>query len=372
MGVTVYWLIVAAVIVFGFLMPQQGNKKKFYIILMAVLHTFVCGFRYMYLTGDLRKYAWDYSTINNYGWFSDDVFHGGRNAGFYWLMKFVSGISGGDFQSFLILLAVITQVIVAVLIYRYSPKPWLSYLVWNCMAFYVIYDFSAIKQGLVMSVLMCAMMCIFDKKPIKFLIFVLLAGFIHMPALVFLPAYFIANRKLNSYSFIGYFIFAVAVFLFKNQIVNFISGLYYENESFTSSGGIGGRFLLILMFLIGGILFKGFKEKNFVILFNIIIIGAILQMFSSFDNLFTRFADCYLQFLVLFIPLMFYQDENNTTLVPDANGAVLSLNEKNIQLIVLALTAFLIFYYNKTCIGVNIANINDDYTNFRFMWDVTS
>lgn len=161
MGVLVYWLIVAAVIVLGLLMPQQGKKKKYYIIVMAVLHIFVCGFRYMYLTGDLRKYAWEYSTMSDYGWFSNNVFHGGRNAGFYWLMKLVCDLTNGDFQIFLIVLAVITQVIVAVLIYRYSPKPWLSYLVWNCMAFYVIYDFSAIKQGLVMSVLMCAMMCIF-------------------------------------------------------------------------------------------------------------------------------------------------------------------------------------------------------------------
>lgn len=100
MGVTVYWLIVAAVIVFGFIMPQQGEKKKHYIILMAVLHTFVCGFRYMYLTGDLRKYAWEYSTMNNYGWFSNNVFHGGRNAGFYWLMKLVCDLTNGDFQIF--------------------------------------------------------------------------------------------------------------------------------------------------------------------------------------------------------------------------------------------------------------------------------
>lgn len=372
MGVTVYWLIVAAVIVFGFIMPQQGEKKKHYIILMAVLHTFVCGFRYMYLTGDLRKYAWEYSKMNDYGWFSENVFHEGRNAGFYWLMKFVSGISGGDFQAFLILLAVITQVILAILIYRYSPKPWLSYLIWNCMAFYVIYDFSAIKQGLVMSVLMCAMMCIFEKNQIGFLIFVLIAGFIHLPSLVFLPAYFIANRKLNTNTIIGYLAFAAVVFLFKNQIVNFLANIYYEEEFFTSSGGIGGRFLLIVLFLVCGFLVKGFKERNYNLLFNIIIIGAILQMLSSFDNVFTRFADCYLQFLLLFIPMMFYKDEKSTTLIPDANDAVLSLNEKNVQLIVLALTAFFIFYYNKTCIGVNIANINDDYTNFRFMWEVTS
>lgn len=372
MGVSVYWLMVAAVIVFGLLMPQQGEKKKSYIILMTVLHTFVCGFRYMYLTGDLRKYAAEFNTVSYFGWFSDEVFHEGRNAGFYWLMKFVSGLTGGDFQALLILLAVITQVILAILIYRYSSKPWLSYLVWNCMGFYVVYDFSAIKQGLVMSVLMCAMMCIFEKKPVAFLIVMLIAGFIHMPSLAFLPAYFIANRKLNSYSIIGYLVFASAVFLFKNQIVSFFADIYYEDESFSSSGGIGGRFLLMALFLICGILFKGFKEKNFQMLFNIIIIGVILQFFSSYDNLFTRFADLYLQFLVLFIPLMFYQDEKNTTLIPDANGAVLSLNEKNVQLIVLVLTVFLIYYYHKTCIGVEISYAVDDYTNFRFMWDVAS
>ena len=37
MGVKVYYYVVAAVLGFGFLIPQHGNKKKIYIALMAIL-----------------------------------------------------------------------------------------------------------------------------------------------------------------------------------------------------------------------------------------------------------------------------------------------------------------------------------------------
>ena len=43
MGVKVYYYVVAAVLGFGFLIPQHGNKKKIYIALMAILHTSAAG-----------------------------------------------------------------------------------------------------------------------------------------------------------------------------------------------------------------------------------------------------------------------------------------------------------------------------------------
>ena len=152
MGVKVYYYVVAAVLGFGFLIPQHGNKKKIYIALMAILHTFICGWRYMYLTGDLRKYAWGYYNIIEPGWFSAEVFNGGRNFGFFWLQKLFSTVSDGDFQVFLIFIAIVTEAAVAVIVFRYSPAPWLSYLLWNCFGFYV-FGFSAIKQALAMGLL---------------------------------------------------------------------------------------------------------------------------------------------------------------------------------------------------------------------------
>lgn len=366
---SIYWIIVVAVIIFGMILPQDGRKKKQYIIVMAALHAFVCGFRYKYLTGDLLKYAWEYSSMSGYGWFSDEVFHEGRNAGFYWLMKLISMFTNGNFQLFLILLAIITEVIVAVLVFRYSPKPWLSYLVWNCMGFYV-FGFSSIKQALAMAILMCASMCIFEEKPGKFLIFTLLAGFIHMPALCFLPAYWLAKQRINVKTVCVYLIAAAAIFFARAPIVTAVSEVYYENPEFgLTDASLGGRFFLIVLILITGIAVRGFRERRFEALFNLIIISAIFQMFSGFDNVFSRLADYYFQFTVLFIPMIFYESEN-VPLNQKYFESVLPSEKLNMKMLAAIVAAALIWWYYRTCIGVTISYAVDDYTNYRFMWEV--
>ena len=367
---SIYWMIVIAVVVLGMIMPQQGYYRKYYIIAMAALHTFVCGFRYMYLTGDLMKYAYDYGDMLNYGWLSDEVVHEGRNTGFFWAMKLISSWTNSDFQVFLIILAIITQITVAVFIYRYSPKPWLSYLVYNCMGFYVA-GFSLIKQYLAMAIIMWAMMAIFGKKPVRFLILTLLAAFIHMPALCFLPAYFIANRRINAGTLSAYAIAAAIIFLFQTRIIDFVADFYYEEETFQlTTTTLGGRFLVIVIILFAGLLLKGFREKNYERLFNIIIVAAVFQMFSGFDNVFSRLADYYLQFLVLFIPMIFHNSIRDVEVNKDASYPVLPFNDRSIRILVTLLLVILIWWYDTTCIGVTIAEAVDDYTNFRFMWDV--
>lgn len=366
----VYWIIVGLVILLGMIMPQQGYRRKWYIIMMMILHSFVCGFRYMYLTGDLRKYATTYSALSGKGWFSEEVFQEGRNAGFSWIMKLISTISHDDFQILLIVLAIVGECIMAVMIYKYSPSPWLSYLVWNCMGFYVA-GFSLIKQYLAMAVIMCAVMCIFQKNVKGFLVFTLLAGFIHTPALAFLPAYWLANRKLCFGSFLGYTVAAGVIFAFRTPIVNWMADLYYEEETFQlADTSLGGRFIVIVIILLCGFLLKGFREKQFEQLFNLIIIAAILQMFSGFNNVFTRLADYYLQFTVLFIPMIFYESKQSVQINHYESRPLLLFNERSIKILILCLCIILIWWYYKTCIGVTTLAAVDDYTNFRFMWDV--
>lgn len=373
MGVTIYWLIVAAVIFFGITMPQTGWKRKYYIIFMTGIHIFVCGFRYMYLTGDLMKYEATYQKLLNHGWLSDFAWQDGRNTGFQWLMKLFAQLSDGDFQIFLFALAVITQVIFAVLVYKYSPCPWLSYLVWNCMAFYVTYDFTSIKQGLAMAVLMCAMICIFENRPKLYLVFILIAGFIHMPALCFLPAYWIVKTRINRQTLLFYVFAAMVIFAFRTRIVDFVTELYYEgNEEIDfimTSNSPGGRFAVIVLIAVTGLLIKGFREKRFEQLFHIIIIAAIFQMFSSFNNVFTRLADYYLQFAVLFIPMLFYEDVSNGPENINAGSPALLFNQRSIKILVLILTVVLLWWYNYTCLGTTQKAV-DDFTNFRFMWEV--
>ena len=368
MGIKVYYYMVAAVLGGGILLPQHGKRKKVYIALMAVLHTFLCGWRYMYLTGDLRKYAWGYYTITESGWFSEDVLNEGRNFGFFWLQKLFSTLTDGDFQVFLIFIAIVTELAVAVIIYRYSPAPWLSYLLWNCFGFY-IFGFSAIKQALAMALVMLAFTGIMEEKPRRFLFWTLLAGCVHTPALVFLPAYWLAKSRLSIQKLIAYAVSAGLVFLFRNRIVIFISDFYYEETDFMVNEHVGGRFLMIVALLIVGVILRGFSGKNFSKLFNLVFIAALIQMFSGFDNVFSRLADYYFQFLILYLPMMFYPETDEPLRGRrQIQHLALTHRQRTAALICVALLAGL--YYYQTMLSQNITIEVDDYLNYRFCWEV--
>lgn len=373
MGVKIYYYIVFAVLVFGMIMPQQGRHKKAYIVLMAILHAFVCGFRYMYLTGDLKKYAATYRYTANQDWFSEEVLQGGRNAGFGLLNKLFSTMTHGDFQIFLVFIAVVIEIAVAMLVFRYSPKPWISYFVWNCLSFY-IFGFSSIKQALAMAILMWAVTGIFEGRPKKFLLFTILAGLMHMPALVFLPAYWIARRRVTGDMIWFTAITAVVIYFLRGRIIAIVSPLYYENETFVlNEAGLGMRFFFMIGLLAVGMIVKGFEDRDFTVVFHLMVISAILQMFSGFDNVFTRMADYYFQFSVLYIPMMLYDMEDTRRLSKRENygGAALSRMKPGTRKIAVVVTvALLMLYYYKTQLSVTISVEVDNYLNFRFMWDV--
>ena len=361
-----YYLLLVAIMVFGLLMPQGAKDRKQYIVVMAVLHSLLSGLRHQYLTGDMQSYCYMYWRAAKQGWFSEPIFQEGRNFGFNWLLKFFSILSNEEFQVFLIAVAIFIEATVAYLIYKYSPLPWLSFLVWNCMGFYC-FGFSAIKQSIAMGFIMIAFVGIMEEKPKQFALFTILGGFVHSPALIFLPAYFLSKQKFTLRTLIIYICGAAVIFLNKNQIVELMREFYYEDKVFGDDAQLGGRFFLIVLFIISGFALKGFNGKYFSKVANLIVVAAVLQMFSGFDNVFTRLTDYYLQFLIIFIPLSFadYKDEKLTGV---SEGISLEIPPKLSLLIIISLVVFLIWFYNKCYIDVDIIPV-DDYTNYRFFWE---
>lgn len=368
----VYWYIVAACIIFGIIMPQHGRGRKAYIILMAVVHAFISSCRYQFLTGDLLKYNTEFQDVRWFGYFSERVLHEGKNTGFYWIMKFLSDITNGNFQSLLIVTSIVIEIAVAILIYHYSTRPWLSYLVWNCFGFY-IFGFNAVKQALAMAFVMIAAVYIFEEKPKKFLFFSLLAGFIHFPAFAFIPAYWIAQNKIKLPTVTMYIIVAAVIFAFRNPIVTFMTNLYYEEDEFilASDATLGGRFFMMLLILLCGILIKGFGDRKFEKLFNLLVVAAIFQMFSGFDNVFTRFADYYFQFSVLYIPMLFSSEETDQRLSSTNIKAMFPFDERSLMILTVIIAFILIWYYHTTTLARPITG-DYDYLNFHFMWDAAA
>ncbi len=362
-----YYLLLVVIMALGVLMPQGSKDRKQYIVIMAVLHSLLSGLRHPYLTGDMKTYCYTYWHIEENGWFSDTVFRDGTNFGFNWLMKFFSTLSDGDFQVFLIVVAIFIELVVAFLIYKYSPLPWLSFLVWNCMGFYV-FGFSAIKQSIAMGLIMIAFIGIMEEKPKLFTIFTILATIVHKPAFIFIPAYYLSKRKFTLQTILIYICGAVIVFINKNQIVKLMQEFYYEEGIVSDNGDLGGRFFLIVGFILCGFALKGIKGKYFSKVANLIVMAAILQMFSGFDNVFTRLTDYYLQFLIIFIPLSF-ADYKDVRLLGVGEGIRLDVSSKQKITIIILLAIFLVWFYYKCYINIEIDYYTDDYTNYRFFWE---
>lgn len=365
---SIYLVIVAATLILGTVMPQRGKKRIYYIVLMTAVHAFVCAFRYQHLTGDLMKYHHEFNTVVNYGWFSAKVLNEGRNTGFMMLLKLIHHLTDGDFQMVLVVIAVITHVILGYMVWRYSPAPWLSFAVWNCMALY-IFGFSAIKQALAMSLVMLSFVAISRKNQILYIVIMALAWFVHVPSLIFLPAYWLAQMRVKWSTVLFYVLLGVLLYVFKDQFVAFISSFYYEeDEVFVFSGEIGSRFIMLLGFALFGILFRGFSDPDYEKLFHIMVIAALLQMLAGFDNIFTRMADYYFQFSVLYIPMTFVAGKN--AIQRSGIKAIFPFNKRSMKVITAVIVVFMIWFYYTYNINIEIANATDDYLNFRFMWDV--
>ena len=266
-------------------------------------------------------------------------------------------------------ISAIIHIALGYVIYRYSSKPWFSYLVWNCMSFY-IFGFSAIKQALAMAFVMLSFIGIAEKRLGFYLTMMAIAGSIHMPALVFLPAYWLAGMKVKPNTIMLYVILGVLLYAFKNQFVAFIRSFYYEDdEVLIHSGEIGSRMIMILGFTLFGLLFRGFRDPVFGKLFHIMAVAAILQLLAGFDNIFTRMTDYYFQMSVLYLPMTFFPREG-ARLQRDSMQAVFPFNQRSMALISAVIVAFALWFYWTYAINITISYEVDNYLNYRSMWDV--
>ena len=364
----IYLYLVVATLVFGAILPQRGKNRKFYIVFLTAFHMFVCAFRYKFLTGDLMKYNSMFINLATATWGSEAVLQEGRNSGFMLLMKLVNNLTGGDFQALLIVIAVISYAILGYVIYRYSPAPWMSFLIWNCMGFF-LFSLSAIKQALAMTFVMLSFSGIVEKNLKKFLLMMLAAGLIHVPSLVFLPAYWLCQRRVSSRMIGFYIVMGVLIYIFKNQFVEFIKSFYYEDdEVFVFSGEIGSRFIMLLGMTLFGVLFRDFSARDFEALFHIMAVATILQMLAGFDNIFTRLADYYFQFSILYIPMTFYPG-NQKNQHPKLHRAF-PFNRRSLKALSVLLCVFMLWFYWTYNLNIHIAVEVDNYLNYRFMWDV--
>lgn len=344
---------------------ETDTKKKVIQIITLIL-TFFLGLRTWWM-GDLIKYHTQYVSCGQEGW-KQVVFQKAENIGLRLFFHAEYVLTEGNFQIALLMIAFFSTVSLGYVIYKYSVSPYWSYLVYIGLGF-LFFNFTGLKQSIAMTCLLWAFAGIIEEKHLLFLCMTCIAGMFHAPAFIFLPAYAWSKKKYDKYYWFTLIALFAVVFIFRNQIIGFLGELYYEeNEFLQSSETVGGKFLLMLIMLIGGAVLRPPSTHDTVYskVYNLVVIAALLQSFSVFGNNFTRLADYYFQIVIFYIPLVFeYRGFKVHRLSANARPALIGIDRKGYQLLYLAVTVFLIFYYYQY-IGTDISGITD----YKFFWEV--
>lgn len=155
---------------------------------------------------------------------------------------------------------------------------------------FYIFGFAAIRQGIAIGFCVYALTFVFERKPIKFIILVVIAATFHSTALVCLPVYFLwsENGKVKIWKRIVVIAACFAFVYGLEDFVEVIGGRYsgYSDEVF-------GNNLTFWIMLFWAILFLYFRKhlvaidarnELFILLF---VMGTILQLLG-FTNAFTK------------------------------------------------------------------------------------
>ncbi len=330
--------------------PSQRNKKAFCAlaagnwILLSGLRHFSIGadtYAYRYTFYNSKYNSWEKlfenfkNTIFKWNIFEENLIEGaaetgdglfemilGENAlavkdpGYAILTKaFYSVIP--NYTAYLVFIAIVFMVPLAILIYRYSREPLMSFLIYSCL-FYSFFGITGHRQTLATGIALMGFLAFAEKKKfVPFLLTVLLAYPLHKSVAAFIPIYFLQHIKMDRKKVIAVLIAFPVVFLLRGPLATLLSNLSgYEGYNLRE-GGTPIMFLLVYIALMIVTLWKG-KEALEVNPHANLVLAAVALAFLLTPLTFVnanlmRLVQYYSIFMILYIPdlIMAFDDHES-------------------------------------------------------------
>jgi hypothetical protein len=299
--------------IFADLSTRKSTKplNVYFAFLTILTPSVFAGIRYGIGT-DYFNYMNRYYIINTGG----DT----RSSEFLYLnINKVVGFLGLDFQMVLFITAFITTLFIYFALKGYETKVNLGLGMAVYIMLYYQISYNAVQQIAAMAILLFSIKYIINRRFIKFTFFVVIAIGFHATAILFYPVYFLyflygtskhKLLKILSFSVLILLMINFSAFLF--PILSKIDSLaYYTNSYLDSDKGFKfgfGILIRTLPFLTAGLLFRKQikKDKDLLLIFNIVIIGCISLLTSYGSVNFTeRISYYFLSSLIIFVPYIY-------------------------------------------------------------------
>lgn len=203
-------------------------------------------------------------------------------------------------QFFLAVCAMVSLVPVAWVLSKKSDSPVLSCIIYLAFPSYEIL-FSGLRQGIAIGITVLALYFVQEKKPIRFLIAILIACFFHSSSCVFLVAYPAYNIKISKpVRFISVVLIFV-VYLFRYPLFYTLAKLLKQNAVPDNNGAINFLIFLMLLYLVCNIFYKE-NDRNQNGLMNLLFICSFCQVFGNIYSTAIRVGYYFVFAITLLLP----------------------------------------------------------------------
>ncbi|PFE15164.1 EpsG family protein [Bacillus cereus] len=297
---TILWMNFFIVFILAFFaryfaMPVTSEivvlKPNRLLILMATISlVVVSGFRNN--IGDTYFYMHAFKVSDfNWGNVQDS-----QNIGFSTLQMILKMYTN-DPQVLILITALITNILIVAVLYKYSRMIELSLYVYIASGMYLV-SMNGVRQYLTAAIIFAATKYILDGNWKKYFLIVLFASTFHQSALVLIPIYFVIRRKAwSAITFILLF-FAVLIVIGFNQFAEVLFAAigdtqYGHYKDFQEGGANILRVAveatpLILAFIGRQKLRELFPKSDYIV--NMALLGLVFMIISTQNWIFARFS----------------------------------------------------------------------------------
>jgi transmembrane protein EpsG len=352
---TILWINLAIVFTFAFfaryfasatITPNstvvvKPNKILIFGVLLSLV--FVSGLRAN--IGDTFFYKHIYET-NNLTW---EYVTSQKDIGFGILQMFLKILSD-DPQILIFTTALITNVLIILVLYKYAKQFELSIYVLITSGFFIV-SMNGIRQCLAAAIVFAASKYLFEGSWKRYMFVILLAATIHATTLMLIPIYFIVRRKAWTKTTFMLIVLGIIIVIGFNQFTEVLFAAIKDTQYGGYKDFTEGGANVIRVAVEGAPLFIAFlgREKlrrimpNSDYIVNLALLGFIFMIISTQNWIFARFAlyfSLYQFILISWIVKLF--------------------KEKSQRLIYFAILIFyLAYHYYDSVIALNIVYRSD-------------
>ena len=233
------------------------NKKKHACVTIVIVLTVLAIVRSLD-SQDVLNYMSRYNTLpqSSFGSLFSAFFSGRLKDPFFYVVAKVFADVGVPAAVWVNLIGFFFAVSVGYFIYHTSDYPWFSYLL--VITFFFRFTLTGLRQTVALSVALFAVLMILKRKPVKYIILVLIATLFHSSALIFLPMYWVSSLRPGKKQYIMIAAGVIAVLLIPNSFRLLIQRFawneslesYAEQTTSLSWSGFIISFLIVIFALI--------------------------------------------------------------------------------------------------------------------------